>query len=267
MRRHKISDVAKDVGVTPGTLRQWEQYGVLTPVREPSGHRTYTTEQLNKARDIARLRSLGGLSLSEIKFRLNAAERDNTSSILLTERELLTAGEQIRRMRLKRGLSIQNLAEKLKVSASTISTFERTSKGVGVKLMRALADYFGVTVTQLTTSAQPRRTGPVRKHEGQRIETLGKGIHVRALATGERMMDAKEWKLEPGAQSNGSYSHEGEEFVYVISGHIELNVEGLGVVRLGPRDSLYFESTRKHSWINPGEVVCTVVWVNTPASF
>jgi DNA-binding transcriptional MerR regulator/quercetin dioxygenase-like cupin family protein len=267
MRRHKISDVAKDVGVTPGTLRQWEQYGVLAPVREPSGHRTYTTDQLNKAREIARLRNVGGLSLSEIKFKLKASEREGGSSILLEERELLTAGEQIRRMRLKRGLSIQKLAGKLKVSASTISTFERTSKGVGVRLLRALADFFGVTVTQLTTSAQPRRPGPVRKHEGQRIETLGAGIHVRALATGERMMDAKEWKLEPGAQSNGSYSHAGEEFVYVISGFIELNVEGLGVVRLGPRDSLYFESTRKHSWVNPSDTVCTVVWVNTPATF
>ncbi|MET1045437.1 MAG: MerR family transcriptional regulator, partial [Hyphomicrobium sp.] len=37
MSRQKISDVAKNVGVTPGTLRQWEQYGVLTPVRAPSG--------------------------------------------------------------------------------------------------------------------------------------------------------------------------------------------------------------------------------------
>jgi DNA-binding transcriptional MerR regulator/quercetin dioxygenase-like cupin family protein len=267
MRRHKISDVAKDVGVTPGTLRQWEQYGVLTPIREPSGHRTYTAEHLDQAREIARLRSLGGLSLSEIKFRLNAERPGSSRSISLAERELLTVGEQIRRMRLKRKLSIQKLADKLRVSASTISTFERTSKGAGVKLLRAFADFFGVTITQLTTSAQPKGMGPVRKHEGQRIETLGNGIHVRALATGERLMDAKEWKLEPGAQSDGSYSHTGEEFVYVISGSIQLNVEGLGVVKLGPRDSLYFESTRNHSWINPGDVPCTVVWVNTPASF
>jgi transcriptional regulator with XRE-family HTH domain len=170
-------------------------------------------------------------------------------------------------MRLQRGISIQKLAGKLKVSASTISTFERTSKGVSVTLLRALADYFGVTVTQLTTLPQPSGTTPVRRGEGQRVEALGKGINVRALATGERLMDAKEWTLAPGAQSNGSYSHEGQEFVYVISGCIELSVEGLGVVRLQSRDSLYFESSRKHSWINPGNEDCTVVWVNTPASF
>lgn len=265
--RQKISDVAKDVGVTPGTLRQWEQYGVLAPVRAPSGHRTYTVDQINKAREIARLRSTGGLSLSEIKSLLVVAERDGTPSKGAEGREWLTAGQQIRRMRLRRGLSIHKLADQLKVSASTISTFERTSKGVGVRLLRTLADYFGVTVTQLTARPQPSGTSPVRRHEGQRINALGKGINVRALATGERLMDAKEWTLEPGAQSNGSYSHEGQEFVYVISGCIELNVDGLGVVRLGPRDSLYFESSRKHSWINPGKEPCTVVWVNTPASF
>ena len=265
MSRQKISDVAKNVGVTPGTLRQWEQYGVLTPVRAPSGHRTYTADHINTAREIARLRSTGGLSLSEIKAVLVAAERGGGDAH--TGQEWLSAGQQIRRMRLKRGISIQKLADELKVSASTISTFERTSKGVGVRLLRRLADYFGVTVTQLTARPQPSGTAPVRRNEGQRIDALGKGINVRALATGERLMDAKEWTLEPGAQSNGSYSHEGQEFVYVILGCIELNVEGLGVVRLGPRDSLYFESSRTHSWINPGNEPCTVVWVNTPASF
>ncbi len=267
MSRHKISDVAKDVGVTAGTLRQWEHYGVLTPIRAPSGHRTYTTEQVNKAREIARLRSTGGLSLSEIKSMLVVAESAEGLAKAAIGRDWLSAGQQIRRMRLRRGLSIQKLSEELKISASTISTFERTSKGVGVKLLRALADYFGVTVTQLTARPQPAGTSPVRRHEGQRIDTLGRGINVRALATGERLMDAKEWALEPGAQSNGSYSHDGEEFVYVIAGCIELTVEGLGIVQLGPRDSLYFESTRKHSWINPGDTACVVVWVNTPASF
>jgi transcriptional regulator with XRE-family HTH domain len=248
-------------------LRQWEQYGVLTPVRAPSGHRTYTIVEINKAREIARLRSTGGLSLSEIKAVLVAAERGGGPVDATAGQGWLSAGQQIRRMRLKRGISIQKLADELKVSASTISTFERTSKGVGVKLLRTLADYFGVTVTQLTVRPQPSGTTPVRRREGQRIDALGKGIDVRALATGERLMDAKEWTLEPGAQSNGAYSHEGQEFVYVIAGCLELNVEGLGVVRLGPRDSLYFESSRKHSWINPGREACTVVWVNTPASF
>jgi transcriptional regulator with XRE-family HTH domain len=239
----------------------------LAPVRAASGHRTYTADQVEKAREIARLRSTGGLSLSEIKTMLVVGERGAASSKAAIGGEWLSAGQQIRRMRLRRGLSIQKLADELKVSASTISTFERTSKGAGVRVLRSLADYFDVTVTRLTARPQPSATRPVRHHEGQRIDALGKGINVRALATGERLMDAKEWTLEPGAQSNGFYSHAGEEFVYVISGSIELNVEGLGIVLLGPRDSLYFESTRKHSWINPTKSPCTVIWVNTPASF
>jgi DNA-binding transcriptional MerR regulator/quercetin dioxygenase-like cupin family protein len=262
MSQHRISDVAKEVGVTPGTLRLWEQYGVLTPTRAPSGHRTYTNSQLDVAREIARMRSSGGHSLAEIKSALAAP----TSRASNTAAEI-APGQRIRQMRLERKLSIQNLAGELGVSASMISTFERTSKGAGVKLLRAIADFFNVTVTQLTARPQPANVGPVRRSEGQRIKALGKGINVRALATGEHLMDCKEWTLQPGARSEGSYSHAGEEFVYVLSGCIELNVDGLGVVRLEAGDSLYFESTRNHSWVNPTDAACGVLWVNTPASF
>jgi DNA-binding transcriptional MerR regulator/quercetin dioxygenase-like cupin family protein len=263
MSRHRISDVAKEVGVTPGTLRLWEQYGVLTPTRAPSGHRTYTSSQLNVAREIARMRSSGGHSLAEIKSLLSTPPRRASK----TAGEIIPPGQHIRQMRLERKLSIQKLADELGVSASTISTFERTSQGAGVKLLRAIADFFDVTVTQLTAQPQPSKIGPVRRSEGQRIKALGKGINVRALATGERLMDCKEWTLEPGARSEGSYSHVGEEFIYVLSGCIELTVEGLGVVRLESRDCLYFESTRNHSWVNPTDDACVVLWVNTPASF
>ncbi len=268
MSERKISDVAKEVGVTPGTLRQWEKYGVLTPIRAPSGHRSYTPEQIDKANEIARLRNTGGLSLAEIKSHLGAAgaSKDPLRGGDLTSR-MLSPGAQVRRRRLERGLSLQKLASDLGISASTLSTFERTSKGASVKLLRTLADYFGITITQLSTAPQPSVMGPVRRNEGQRLTNLGEGIVVRAIATGDRMMDCKEWNLAPGAQSSGSYNHAGEEFVFVLSGCLELSVDGIGSVRLFAGDSLYFESVRKHSWINPGLENCQVLWVNTPASF
>jgi DNA-binding transcriptional MerR regulator/quercetin dioxygenase-like cupin family protein len=268
MSHRKISDVAKEVGVTPGTLRQWEKYGVLKPLRSPSGHRSYTSDQLDKAREIARLRNKGGLSLSEIKSRFSNGIGNGTDPHAEgVSDELLPAGAQIRRMRLERQLSIQKLAENLSVSASTISTFERTSQGVGFKLLRALATYFGVTITQLTAKPQPAGAGPVRRAEGQHIFNLGEGIVVRVLATGDRLMDCKEWRLQPGAQSKGSYNHGGEEFIYVLSGSVVLTVEGIGTVRLCAHDSFYFESARKHSWVNLDEETCELLWVNTPASF
>jgi transcriptional regulator with XRE-family HTH domain len=199
-----------------------------------------------------------GLALSEIR------------QILATKSakgEARTVGARVRRLRLARRLSIRELADAVGVSASVISTFERTSRGVGVKVLRSIADFFSVTVTTLSLGVEPSRPGPVRRNAGRRIATFGEGIETRALATGPKLMDCKEWVIAPGSHSDGAYSHAGEEFLYVLTGVLEITVDGLGTMRLEAGDSLYFDSTRQHSWRNPDGQACTVLWINTPASF
>jgi uncharacterized cupin superfamily protein len=48
------------------------------------------------------------------------------------------------------------------------------------------------------------------------------------------------------------YQHEGEEFVYVLSGQVEISV-GDHVNRLGPTDSLHFNSAIQHHMRNVGK--------------
>ena len=261
MVAYRISAAAVAIGVAPGTLRLWEQHGLLNPTRHASGQRLYDDAEIARGRRITELRVREGLGLAEIHTRVSGSE---TAPSTHSDR---APGRRVRRMRAARGLSLNELAAELSVSASTLSTFERTSRGVGVSLLRRLASYFGVTVTQLTVNARTQRSGVVRRGEGQRIDALGAGVLTRALATGIKLMDCKEWTLSPGARSDGAYSHEGEEFVYVLSGAFALNVSGLGTTLLAAGDSLYFESRREHAWINEGAEPCVVLWINTPASF
>jgi DNA-binding transcriptional MerR regulator/mannose-6-phosphate isomerase-like protein (cupin superfamily) len=254
---YRIAEIATSLGVTPGTLRLWEQHGLIAPGRSESGHRVYRAADVKRAHRIATLRSDRGLALSEIRQMLTVKKSGAVGS----------AGERVRRLRLARRLSIRQLAGAVGVSVSVISTFERTSRGVGVKVLRSIADFFSVTVTALSVGVEPSAPGPVRRNAGRRIAALGEGIETRALATGPKLMDCKEWVIGPGSHSDGAYSHAGEEFLYVLSGVLEITVDGLGTMRLEARDSLYFDSTREHSWRNPEGKDCTVVWINTPASF
>ncbi len=52
-----ISDGAKLLGVSPSTLRQWENMGLMKPARTPGGYRIYSTEQINRLKYIQRMRS------------------------------------------------------------------------------------------------------------------------------------------------------------------------------------------------------------------
>ena len=66
--------------------------------------------------------------------------------------------------------------------------------------------------------------------------------------------------------SGESYSHEGEEFIYVLRGDLAITVAE-SEYQLKPGDSFYFESATPHHWKNPGRRETVVLWVNTPPTF
>jgi DICT domain-containing protein len=55
-----IREVARETGVSEGTLRMWEtRYGFPEPQRLPSGHRRYTDDDIAQVRQVARDREAG----------------------------------------------------------------------------------------------------------------------------------------------------------------------------------------------------------------
>ena len=260
---HKIAKVAAVAGVAPSTVRLWENHGLLSPDRTQSGHRFYSDEGLDRARQVATLRGQG-LKLDEIRTALRGEDEAGTvGSDGLHADASMSPGARIRRLRLDRGESITEVAEDLGVSPSLISTYERTSAGVSFTFMKRIADRFGVTVTDLTFPDVEDTSEVLRRASLGPRASLFPGVEVRLLGTGRQMMDAKEWIISPGAASEGTYQHEGEELVYVLEGRFEITVEGRGTVLLEAGDSIYFESRRRHSWINRDIAVCKVLWVNT----
>jgi DNA-binding transcriptional MerR regulator/mannose-6-phosphate isomerase-like protein (cupin superfamily) len=263
---HKVSEVAAATGVPAATLRLWEQHGLISPSRTPSGYRMYSEEDFARVHHIVRLRSVHGLNLAAIKSSLDDTMRDQPET-LREETPAPRLGFEIRRLRKERKLTISALAVKVDVSPSIISTLERTSRGAGFPLLRAIAGVLGVTVTQLTTSPDEITEAVVRKGKGRLLPYLGNGIRVRELASGPRMMDCQEWILAPGAGSEGFYRHEGEEFIRVLAGRLEIEVDGLGLATLDEGDAIYFDSQRAHSWRAVGTEPCRLIWVNTPPTF
>lgn len=265
-KHYKVSELSAATGVPPATLRLWEQHGLIMPSRTPSGYRLYSEDDFARVHQIVRLRSVQGLNLAAIKSSLDGTApvgQESSSEELPTSR----LGHEIRRLRKEKKLTIVGLAQLVDVSPSVVSTLERTSRGASVPLLRAIAETLGVTVTQLTATSVETREAVVRRGEGRELPSLGKGIKIRELASGPRMMDCQEWILAPGAGSEGFYRHEGEEFIRVLEGSFEIEVEGLGLATLNEGDAMYFESHRAHSWRSVGSKPCRLIWVNTPPTF
>ena len=72
----RIGDVAKLAGTTPRTIRYYEELGLLpnTPERPSGGHRLYTAAEVERLREVIRLKQLLGVTLDELKDLLTAEE-------------------------------------------------------------------------------------------------------------------------------------------------------------------------------------------------
>ncbi len=72
----RIGDVARLVGTTPRTIRYYEEIGLLpeAPARPSGGHRTYTEAEVERLREVMRLKSLLGVTLEELGTLLSAEE-------------------------------------------------------------------------------------------------------------------------------------------------------------------------------------------------
>jgi len=76
----RIGDVAKLVGTTPRTIRYYEELGLLpqAAARPSGGHRLYNEHDVERVRELIRLKELLGVTLEELKT-LQAAEQARAS--------------------------------------------------------------------------------------------------------------------------------------------------------------------------------------------
>ena len=100
------------------------------------------------------------------------------------------------------------------------------------------------------------------------VEVLeaGPGVRMELLAWGNTVMEPHLFRIAPQSGSGESYTHEGEEFLYILQGELQISLEE-EEYRLQPGDSFYFESATPHRWTNPGRDETWVLWVNTPPTF
>jgi DNA-binding transcriptional MerR regulator len=75
------AQLAERTGLTPGTLRMWEnRHGFPDPARLPGGHRRYTADDADQVREVLRLRDQG-LSLSAAIARVRTRRRAPAPSV------------------------------------------------------------------------------------------------------------------------------------------------------------------------------------------
>lgn len=250
-----IGGAASAVGVSPQTLRVWEEKGLLTPDRSAGGHRLYGPRTLERARQIARLRRERGWNPAAIATAL--ADRPAGGS------GPPRSGADIRRARRARGLTVRELADQLGVAAGTISALERGEAAVSIALVARLADALLVPMGALASTEAPR-DAVIR--ESMRPRTVNEGDVVwEELGPPERALEPALLSVPPGEGSGGSYSRPGETFAFLLEGRLEFELLSGEARRLelAPGDSITIPGRELFSWSNPGTDVARAMWVES----
>ncbi len=173
-------------------------------------------------------------------------------------------GARLRQLRLSRHLPLAEVAGAVGISVGFLSAIERSQMTASVGTLRKVARYYKLNILDFFEPAQanPYR---VRPAERKRLHA-GPGVEMELLAWGNTVMEPHLFTLAPEAGSGESYSHEGEEFLFVLRGRLDIELKGQ-THRLRAGDSFYFESSTPHTWRNPGKTETVVLWVNTPPTF
>jgi len=170
----------------------------------------------------------------------------------LKERQDETAinlGNQIRMLRDQRRLSQQALAEASGISRNTLSLIERGQTSPTVSTLKGLAKALGVEINAFFQPYQESRV-IFTKADRRPYLLLNHGtLADLGLGLLEPLITPLVFQLEPGARSGPALSHEGQDFVFCLSGEILYLVNEHGYI-LEPGDSLFFDGRLPHRFRN-----------------
>jgi len=256
----KIGDVARKVGVSPSVIRAWESLGLARPHRTQSKYRLYTAEDVKLLKRVRFLRKVRGLNAAAIvqllkrEGKVHPAAEGNAGAI----------GAHLRQLRGRRGISLAQVAAAVGVSVGFLSALERSQMSGSVGTLRKLARFYKTNILDFfdASGTSNRQVRPAER----KVLDAGPGVRMELLAWGNTVMEPHLFRIAPEAGSGDSYAHEGEEFIYVLRGDLDITVDG-EEYRLKPGDSFYFESATPHRWKNPGRKETLLLWVNTPPTF
>ena len=265
-----VGETARILGVSPSTLRLWENVGLISPARSNGRYRLYGRELLEVLKRIKYLRDVKRLNLPGIRQELNGGGHTQPKSAKRQPRtddgdSARKLGPKLRQLRRRHGIGVVEAARRAKISPGFLSAIELSRANPSVATLQRLAATYGTTVLEFFDMPKHARR-LVRPRERRAIQ-LGSGIRIEELSIGARQLESQLWTIPPGTGSDGAYSHQGEEFIFMVQGTLELWLDELECHTLQRGDSFWFESTVGHRWFNPSDEQTVLLWINTPPTF
>ena len=181
----------------------------------------------------------------------------------------MNIGEKLRKLRLQRELTQEEMADRCELSKGFISQVERDLASPSIATLTDMLECLGSNLKEFFSETEEDEKTVFSQSDmfvKEDKETLRGSITWLVPSAQKNEMEPILVELGEGGVTEEVLPHEGEEFGYVLSGTVKI-VLGDRVERARKDESFYFRPAAPHKLVNAGKGICKVLWVSTPPSF
>ena len=170
-------------------------------------------------------------------------------------KDKIAIGKQLKQYRSKKGFTLKKLSELTDLATSTISKIENGKSSITLSNVRIITEALEVPIAAVLGPKNPQqfsaRRGITRKDQGAFVITDENNFEMLC----DEIMDKRNmfWRVEVKARTLEDYktfsAHPGEEFIYVISGTVEIHTQSYKSTILNQGDSIFFDSQMEHAYV------------------
>ncbi len=174
-------------------------------------------------------------------------------------------GSKIKELRIAKGLTQEELADRAELSKGFISQLERDLTSPSIATLADILQCLGISVAEFFAGESEEQVvfgsdDYFEKEDGE----LASSIEWIIPNAQKNMMEPIRVTLRPGGETYPDNPHEGEEFGYVLKGEITIHL-GKQTYAAKAGESFYYRPEKKH-YISSRRGA-RLIWVSTPPSF
>ena len=176
-------------------------------------------------------------------------------------------GKKIKELRVAKGLTQEELADRSELSKGFISQLERDLTSPSIATLMDILQCLGTTVSEFFQEEPEDQIVFRNEDYFEKIDSeLGSKTEWIIPNAQKNMMEPIRLSLSPGGSTYPDNPHEGEEFGYVLAGTRILHL-GKKKYKVKKGESFYYKAKVNHFIENTGKSPAKVIWVSTPPSF
>lgn len=175
--------------------------------------------------------------------------------------------KKIKNLRMKMGLTQEELAERCDLTKGFISQIEHGNTSPSVDNLDNIVNALGTNMSEFFKEEKEEKV-VYKKEDAFFKEYKDKGLKIEWIVSDcqKNMMEPTIMEINKGCKTKTYKPFEGESFGFILDGKVKLYLDNRDYI-VEKNDSFYFEANKKYYIENIGKIKAKILWVLTPPNF